>query len=247
VSADERPASFPRIRRLDELWCKGERLAAAGMFLLMGGLVFAQVVTKVFGRRHEWTDVAILFVVVLLGVRTRTVKEGEQKLDWPRSLGVAVAITAGTAFVVWLYVRQVPTGLLWAQKVAMVLLIWVAMLGASIATYDRSHLSLEMGEKIWPKKILHWVKAFAHAVTAAFSFAFLAVSVEMVSSQRARGTHIAEAVTAADPIPFIHSLPTWVAFLIVPYAFASMAVRFLGQAVTTATGTDAPMEDRLPS
>lgn len=238
---------FPRIRRIDDLWAKGERLLAAGLFLLMGLLVFAQVVTKVFGRRHEVIDVVILFGVVLLGVRTRSLKEGEKRTGWGISLAITAGATVALAGLVWLYTWQVPTGLLWAQKVAMVLLIWVAMLGASIATHDRSHLALEMGEKIWPKTVLHWVRALAHTLTSAVSFAFLVVSVEIVSGQRARGAHIAEAVTAADPIPIIGTLPTWIAFLIVPYAFASMTVRYMAQAVTTATRTEAPMEERLPS
>jgi TRAP-type C4-dicarboxylate transport system permease small subunit len=239
--------SFPRIRRIDDLWCRAERLVAAALFLLMGLLVFAQVITKVFGRRREWVDVVALYAVVLLGTRTRTVKDGERRLGWPMSIGVAAAVTAGVALAAWLYVRQVPTGLLWAPKLSMVLLIWVAMLGASIATYDRSHLALELGEKLWPQKALRAVRAFAHALASGFCVVLLIVAVEMISFHRAAGDNVADAVTAADPIPILGSLPKWVAFLVLGYAFAAMAIRFLAQAVTTATGTAAPAEERLPS
>jgi TRAP-type C4-dicarboxylate transport system permease small subunit len=42
-------------------------------------------------------------------------------------------------------------------------------------------------------------------------------------------------------------LHLWQAFLVVPYAFAAMSVRFLAQATTVATGKSEPMEDRLPT
>jgi len=42
-------------------------------------------------------------------------------------------------------------------------------------------------------------------------------------------------------------LPTWTAFLIVPYAFAAMAIRLLAQAFTTGAQTAEPVEERLPS
>jgi TRAP-type C4-dicarboxylate transport system permease small subunit len=120
----------------------------------------------------------------------------------------------------------------------MVLLIWVSMLGASIATQDRSHLALEMGEKVWPPGIRHYVKAVAHAVTTCFCLAFFIVSIDMILTMREEGVAIS---------PLAKWFPLWVAYLAIPYAFVAMAIRFLGQAVTTATGTDAPMEERLPT
>jgi len=239
--------SFPRIRRIDELWCKGERYLAAGLFVLMGLLVIARCVTKVFGNRLEWYYALVLFGVTVAAIRTRTVKEGEETPSWAATVGIAAAIAAAVSGAVYLYIREVPTGLLWAPKMSMVLMIWVAMLGTSIATYDRSHLALEMGEKLWPAKALRAVKALAHAVTAAFSVAMLIVSIDIVRYHHGRGDNVADAVTATDPIPIIDHLPRWVAFLVLAYGFAAMSVRFLAQAVTTATGTEAPMEERLPS
>lgn len=242
MSEPERPTAwvptYPRIRRIDELWVKVERVAAALMFLAMGLMVFASVVPEVFGRRKEWTDVVLLFAVVVLAVYTRTVREGERRPSLPVAVGVAAALTAAIAGAVWLYVREFPGGFIWAQKVAMVLMIWIAMIGASIATNDRSHLSLEMGEKLWPPRLLPAVKAFAHGVTTAFCVVAFVVAMKLVFLQHDEG----------DPIsPAAEWLPTWVAFLVMPYAFLAMAIRFLAQSVTTATGTEAPAEERLPT
>jgi TRAP-type C4-dicarboxylate transport system permease small subunit len=120
---------------------------------------------------------------------------------------------------------------------ALVMMIWVALLGASMATFDRSHLALEMGEKIWPPRARRYVKAVAHGLTSGFCFAAFLLSVDLVASQSEQALH----VEAND------WLSTWQAFLVMPYTFGAMAVRFLAQAATTATGTAAPVEERLPT
>lgn len=230
--------TYPRIRRIDDLWCRAERVAAGVMFLAMGLMVFASVIPEVFGRRREWIDVVALFVLSLLAVYTRRLDEGQKRP--PLYLGVAIAavLTAAGAGLVILYVNEFPGGFIWAQKVAMVLMIWVAMFGASVATWDRSHLSLEMGEKLWPERVLPAIKAGAHGITTAFCLIAFYVSVKIVAQQHAEG----DAISAAA-----EWLPWWVAFLVMPYAFAVMTVRFLAQAVTAATKTSAPVEERLPS
>ena len=105
------------------------------------------------------------------------------------------------------------------------------------STHDRSHLALEMGEKLWPKRALKYVKAIAHGVTAAFCVVCTIIAVQLVQSQAREGVVIDDN----------RWLSLWQAYLIMPYAFAAMAVRFLGQSVTTATGTSAPDDDRLPT
>ncbi len=229
--------TYPLIRRIDHLWFFAERVLCASMFLVMGLMVFASVVTEIFGRRHEWSDLGILYGVCLLGVRTRAVKPGERKPSWPLSLVIAAGIAAAVAGLVYLYAREYPGGFIWAQKLALVMMIWVALLGASMATYDRSHLALEMGEKLWPQKALPFVKALSHALTAGFCLICFYLSVNLILAQHKEG----HTITAVE------WLPTWVAFLAMPYAFGAMAIRFLAQSATTVTGTAEPVVERLPT
>lgn len=239
--ADEPPAAwtptFPTLRRVDHLWHQAERLLCGLIFLTMALLVFAAVITETFGNRREWKDVAILGGLCLLAVRTRAVKPGETRWSWEVSIGIAAAATVILAGAVYLYTERFAGGFIWAQKLSLVMMIWVALLGASMATYERSHLSLEFGEKIWPAKALPYVKALALFVAAAFCAAAFWLAVDLVSAQRHEGLKV-------DANQW---LPTWKAFVIVPYAFAAMAVRLLAQAVTTATGKAEPVEERLPS
>ncbi|HVV83188.1 MAG TPA: TRAP transporter small permease [Kofleriaceae bacterium] len=229
--------TFPAIRRIDELWHRGERLLCGGLFLIMALMVFASVVTETFGNRREWSDVAVLAVVCFLAARSRAVRPGETRWSLPVAIGVAAAATALIAGAVYVYTERYPGGFIWAQKLALVMMIWVALLGASMATYERSHLSLELGEKLWPASIVHVVKALALGLASGFCAAAALLAFQLVSHQRQEGLLI----DAND------WLPTWAAFVIVPYAFAAMTVRLAAQAVTTATGTAEPPEERLPS
>jgi TRAP-type C4-dicarboxylate transport system permease small subunit len=229
--------NFPTLRRIDQLWHHGERMLCGGIFLVMALMVFASVVTETFGNRREWQDVALLGALCLLAVRTRAVKAGETRWSWPVSVAVAAAATAAIAGAVYVYTERYPGGFIWAQKLALVMMIWVALLGASMATYERSHLSLELGEKLWPGAIVHLVKGLALGLASAFCAAAALLAVNLVQHQRHEGLLI----DAND------WLPTWSAFVIVPYAFAAMTVRLLAQSYTTATRTGEPIEERLPS
>jgi TRAP-type C4-dicarboxylate transport system permease small subunit len=81
------------------------------------------------------------------------------------------------------------------------------------------------------------VKAIALGASSAFCVAAALLAFNLVQHQRLEGA----------PVVANDWLPTWAAFVIVPYAFAAMAVRLLAQGVTTATGTSEPVEERLPS
>jgi TRAP-type C4-dicarboxylate transport system permease small subunit len=230
--------SFPLIRKIDDAWFRVERIVCAVLFLAMGTLVFAAVIKETFGVRKRWLDAAILFGVCLLGVRTRAVKPGERRFGWPVSLAIAAALTGAIIGGVFAYLKWTEQGgMIWAQKLTLVMMVWVSLLGASIATYERSHLALEMGEKIWPKPWLRYVKAFAHGVASAFCVVCCILAIYLVQQNADQGTLIEDN----------RWLSRWQALLVMPYAFGAMAIRFLAQSVTTATGTAAPDEDRLPT
>ena len=237
MSSSARSPTFPAIRRLDQLWYLGERWLCGLVFLFMALLVFGSVLSEAFGTRREWTDVVILFFVCFLGARTRAVKDGEKAWSYAMSLAVALVATGVVIGGVFLAIELLEGHSIMIQKLALVMMIWVALLGASMATYERSHLSLEMGEKLWPQKMLHLVKAVGHGVAAAFCVAAFLLSVKLVGSQMKLGVTVDDA----------EWLSLWQAFLVVPSAFGAMAVRFLAQAATVATGKSEPMEDRLPT
>lgn len=229
--------NFPRIRKLDAWWHKGEMWLCGIMFLVMGLLVFAQVITASFGTRRELIDVVVLFGLVYIGTRTRVLKDGERRLSHGGSLAWAAIITACLTGLLYVYTEHGPRSLVWAQKVSLVAMLWVSLLGASMATYERAHLALELGEKLWPRKVLQYVNAAAHAVTSAFCLLLFWLSMKMLLGPVVLGQSI-------EPLTW---LPKWTAIIIMPYAFGAMAIRVAAQAVTLATGTSKPKQEQLPT
>jgi TRAP-type C4-dicarboxylate transport system permease small subunit len=229
--------NYPRIRALDAAWFRVEQAVCGVMFLGMALMVFLAVLTDIFGTRREWIDLVVLFGVCYIGVRTRAVKQGETRPDHLRSLAWAAGIAAAVAVLVYFYTERYPGGFVWAQKLALVVMLWVALLGASMATHERTHLSLEMGEKLWPRRVLHLINGIAHAVTSVFCLLMLWVSINMVVTTRELGQVIEANLW----------LPRWVALLIVPYAFLAMSVRLLAQTYAVTTRTSRPKDEELPT
>lgn len=231
--------SFPRIRRIDDLWYRGEKAVCGALFLLMALIVFMSVLRDVFGTRHEWIDAVVLFVLVWGGASTRAVKPGEKKRTLVANLIIALVLTAVVVAAVELYLRAFPGGFMWGPKLALCLMLWVAFLGASMTTYEKAHLALEAGDKIWPVKIRRYVKAFAYALTSGFCILLLVLSIGSIIHHY---TAWDVASGEADTVPTLDWLPMWAVFLIFPYLFIAMAVRIMAQAVTIAHGSDVAFE-----
>ncbi len=247
--ADESKApSFSLIRRIDDLWCRGERWLCGAMFLTMSVLVFLGVVASVFASRREWLDVVVLFGVVLLGLRTRALREGERRLALHWMVAVAAAATAALTGLVIVYTNRYPGGITEVRPLALCMMLWVALLGASIATHERAHLALEMGEKLWPARFRHAIKALARGLAAACCVLLFYLSWIEVKSRYGFWASSSEGLRS-DIVSGLNAwnVPAWLVLVIMPYTFAAMAVRMAAQTVTLATGTDAPIEDKLPS
>lgn len=247
--------NFPRLRELDRLWCELERWLCGGMFLIMSLLVFAAVVSAVFAARREWIDAGILFGFIYLGCRTRTVRDGEARLSQALSLAISAGGTVLVSLAVIYYTDAIPGGLPQAPALALCMMLWVALLGASITTFDRSHLALEFGEKIWPQRTLHIIKGIARALTAGGCLFLMWLSWIAVNERHdlwSRGDYRADLVPGLDE-PFsllffdANGLPQWVVLVIIPYTFLAMAIRFGAQSYTVVTHQSKPEEEQLPT
>jgi TRAP-type C4-dicarboxylate transport system permease small subunit len=229
--------TFPRLRRLDAAWYRAELWLCGFMFLSMALIVFLGVVRDVFGTRHDWVDALVLFALLWLGAQTRLVRAGEAKRSPLVNVVIAAIVTAAIGGLVELYVTLLPGGFPWAPKMALCLMLWVAFLGASMATYEKAHIALEVGEKLWPKSLQRWIKTLAHFITTAFCVVLFVLSIMSLS-----GAY--ETWDATDGhgaiVPTLDWLPQWVVFIIFPYVFLAMAVRFAAQTVTIATHKDEP-------
>ena len=119
--------------------------------------------------------------------------------------------------------------------------LWIGLLGASLATRWRRHITIEALEKVVPASWKRPAAAAVHLAAAGLLLALLAVSLEYVGESRAR-----------SDVLFVHrgtgfGFPTWWAKLILPLGLATMAWRFgllFGEALL---GRDLlPRESALP-
>lgn len=227
---------------------RAEQLLAGLLFLAMAALMFVSVTHRVFSREEGRLSGLLLGLLGKLGVgadpatihgpvsaalnllltlgvvyaalRTRRT---DQPMPRGRSLAIAAGITVALGVLVKLVLVMLPNGIVWGPVVSLCCMLWVAFLGASLATYEKQHLALEMGEKLWPARAMPYVRRLAMAVTAAFTTLLLVLSVISLKD------HYAGWVTnhlAGNLLPT--AIPKWVVFLILPYTFAIMTLRFLG-------------------
>jgi TRAP-type C4-dicarboxylate transport system permease small subunit len=179
----------------------------------------------------------ITFLLSYAGIRTMRPSETLGPLSRLVSLACAALVTYVLVILVVTVLEAFPNGLYWAPKVALICMFWVGLLGASVATYERRHLALEMGEKLWPKKARRWVSSFAFLASAAMCIALLALA--YLSIKQWRDAWILNPLTGIiEPT----EIPRWVALLVLPYTFLVMTLRFIGQSIAVARTKVKPEE-----
>jgi len=266
VTASPPPATPPPLTglaRVDDAVYRLERRAASLLFLVMGLIVFVDVLHRIFSRpdgriayflystlggllpMERWAQISPFLILAATyglfyaAIRTRRPDPGKESTR-PRTAALRAALlTIVATAAVQGFILLMPSGLVWAPYFALCAMLWVGFFGASMATYKRSHLALEMGEKIWPAKVKPYVQAAARFVTAGFCLYLLGLAyLSTVDHFRTWTTS-----DRADLIPSVE-WPKWAVFVILPFTFGVMALRFIRQAVDVARGRDqAPPDD----
>jgi len=106
-------------------------------------------------------------------------------------------------------------GILWADPFLRILVLWVTMLGAMVATRENSHIKIDL--------LARYLNRNYALIAAAVSCLFAAAICGVVS------WHIAELVgyEYEDGTIQFGSVPTWVCQIIMPVGFAIMSLRFI--------------------
>ncbi len=106
------------------------------------------------------------------------------------------------------------SGMLWAESFSRVLVLWIAMLGAMVATRENNHISIDAVSRFLPLRLRSYVSmltlliaAIVCAVVAWFSLEFVLFEYE-------------------DQTIAFASVPNWVCQIILPLGFAVMSLRF---------------------
>ncbi len=108
------------------------------------------------------------------------------------------------------------TGIPWAQKGAVYLMIWAGFIGAILVTHKVEHLRPEIADKIWTGSLKKFYLRFHNLLVFIFTSAMTYYSI----------LYVLESKEFADRNVII-DVAMWVLQLIIPYAFASMSLRYL--------------------
>ena len=107
------------------------------------------------------------------------------------------------------------SGIFWAESFLRILVLWIAMLGAMVATRESNHISIDVVSRYLnplPRKLVElftrWLSACICGVVAFYSFEFVQYEYE-------------------DKTIAFAEVPTWMCQSIIPFGFAVMAIRFV--------------------
>lgn len=107
------------------------------------------------------------------------------------------------------------SGFLWADSLLRVLVLWIGMVGALVASRDQRHISIDIASKYLPVKAAKVVVVFNALFTAVVCAVLAWYSLEFVK------------IEYGSPSPAFANVPTWVCESIMPVTFGLIALRYL--------------------
>lgn len=142
-----------------------------------------------------------------------------RRQDW---LGVAMSVVVG-GLGSWLSTK-LPQGYIWSQELSLILLAWVAFLGASMATRVREpgatqdkHLSVDALSRIVPEGARQWTRAVGLLATTVFCVYFFLLAWHHVFGET--GDY-----AGGEKRPST-GIPAWIILFSVVVSFAVMSIR----------------------
>ena len=132
------------------------------------------------------------------------------------NLVVFVLLLAMIATAGWQIVARnvFDVGLTWAEPSLRYMVLWLGLLGAMLATRDQRHITVDV--------LNHWLGPRAGSVVSRFNNLFCAGVCGVLAWHSWRFVELDREFPAAG----VFGIPSWVLALILPVAFAVMALRF---------------------
>ncbi|MBP7229274.1 MAG: TRAP transporter small permease subunit [Moraxellaceae bacterium] len=113
------------------------------------------------------------------------------------------------------------SGFLWADSMLRVLVLWIGMIGALVASRNQRHISIDIAGKYLPVTAAKVVTIFNALFTVVVCFLLAKYSFEFVK------------IEYESPSMAFANVPTWVCESVMPVTFGLIAVRYLVVAVLT--------------
>ena len=259
------PTWIARLDALDALVYRSEQRLAGLLFVAMVLGMAVSVAHRVFSRPEGRLSTLLLklllkmgmavepaqihgpvslglnlFIGYLLAVTALRTAVATKSWSLKKSLAVGVLATALGAGAVGLLLVALPNGIVAGPALALAGMLWIGFLGASLTTYEKKHLALEMADKLWPQSLQRPIRGLAMLLTAALS------ALLCVLAWWSIGEHYA--TWALDPqagqlLPT--EIPKWTLLTVLPVSWTIIALRFAGEGIRILLKLEAipPSED----
>ncbi len=160
----------------------------------------------------------------VLGIRTANTRT---KMALPKALVFSAVGVVAVYGIIRLYVTMLPNGIIWSQKLALVLTLWVGFVAASMCTYENKHLKVEAAQRAIPAKLKPYVVFASSMFTAVICFSL------MWLAARYTVFHYEQYVISEGRGGLVDGLglPNYQAFSVLPLSFALMSIRFTARGI----------------
>ena len=144
---------------------------------------------------------------------SRRLRSGLHRLEDGLLVGL-LAVMLGLA-AIQIFLRNVfDAGLVWSEVLVRVLVLWVGLAGAMVASRQNRHISIDLLDRYLPEQSKIYVQAVVTLFTALVCTAVTYYSFAFVRMEYADGGMV------------FARIPVWVCESIIPFGFAAMALRY---------------------
>jgi len=130
-------------------------------------------------------------------------------------LAAALGVMVLGAFLQIVLRNTLGSGLYWMDPLLRHLVLWIAMLGAMVATREDNHISMDAVSYFLPPRLKSGARVITDLFAAAVCFFLAWAAVRFVADEMEWGSRA------------IANLPAWTVELILPAGFGVMALRYL--------------------
>lgn len=110
-------------------------------------------------------------------------------------------------------------GILWADVLLRNVVLWIALLGASVATRERKHIAIDVVSRFFSLRKRYIIEIVVSAFSVFVCHLLASAAWTFVCDEQAAGSVL------------ILDIPTWCFLVIIPFAFYAIAFRFFIRAL----------------
>ncbi len=146
------------------------------------------------------------------------------------SILVALLLLMISMAVLQIFMRNMfDSGIIWGDSLVRVLVLWIGLMGAMIASRDNNHISIDVLSRYLPKQIKK-ITSFIISVFTSFVCAVMAYfSLKFVIMEQ------------QDGFTAFANVPAWVCESIIPIAFSIISLRYIFLSIACFTDLFKPL------